>query len=287
MAPDSKKDAAKTMPVPHGAWHRGIHRDVIGYGLVLVGAFFMACSFLIAYGHVGAPPNISNVSYLVALILIGAIPTVLWHYIAHKKVKVGGGKVFGAAGLLLMVLSYVKAYELMGQYPQWANGFWLAFMVAVGASLVLFGFKAIGGLEAGDRKAWGTAFGGAGFVAIAMSVVSIHRQVTIPSQLENVVVWHVIVASLGGFLVLKGFSLARHLKDKVRMWWEVFLSVAGLATIVSSVIPMQAFENTTIAPMNLWIWIGMLFAIGLFLLLAGVLAAWEGRHPGKITEEIE
>lgn len=273
----TRRGAEITAPAPRGVSGREtkvrVTRDTMRMvwegSLMLGGLGLLIYSFLKAYGQMGVAPVMENVGGLIALIALGAALAVIGLRGAINEVEVFVGNAFGAAGLGLLMFSFLRTYELMGQTPQLANLVWLSIMIAAGVFLTVKGIPAMHELRVNGRKAWGSAFAGASLSALVLSILTIQGQVGKAPQLANVV-WPSIMAFLGAFLVREGFPLVREPKDNIRTAWEGAFMVAGIGTVILIVLTLVNLVNRTLELANTWVWLIMLAVICLFLLAKGI-----------------
>jgi len=237
--------------------------------LAATGLTLLISSFLVSYGLIGKAPEPSNVAGVAILMAIGVIPTVFWQRGSSDMVRIGGGSTFAAAGLGLLIFSFLATYGLMWETLQRANVVWLGAMIAVGVLLTVTGIPMIHELGDNARKAWGSAFAAASLGALVLCVLVAHDLMGRALQWANGV-WLGVMIAVGAFAAWEGFPLVLEPKDRIRMAWEGAFMAAGIGTLVSCVIPVHGLLNKTLETANAVAWLSILIVIGTFLLAKGI-----------------
>jgi len=261
---------------------RGIVRMFWEGFLVLFGLGLLIYSFLAAYGQMGVTPRVENVWSVITLIALGVIVDIIGLRGAIDKVKVFGGNAFGAVGLGLLMFSFLKTHELMGQTPQSANLVWLWIMIVIGGFLTVKGTPAMYELGVSGRKAWGSAFVAASLSVLVLSILTIQDQVGKAPQPANVT-WPLITMFLGAFLFLRGFPLVREPKDSIRMAWESVSMAIGIYTAILIVLAAVNLKSGTLRLANAVVWIIILFVICVVLLAKGIGLVREGASASEMS----
>jgi hypothetical protein len=251
------------------AGHRAGLRTAWEGVLAAAGLTLLISSFLVSYGLIGKAPEPSNVAGVAILIAIGAIPTVFCRRGCSDVVRIGGGSAFAAAGLGLLLFSFLATHGLMWETLQLSNAVWLGVMIAVGALLAAAGIPMIHGLGDNARKAWGSAFAAAGLGALVICVIVAYDLMGRALQWANLV-WLGIMMAVGAFAAWEGFPLVLEPKDRIRLAWEGAFMAAGIGTLVSCVIPARGLLNKTLETANAVAWLSILMVIGTFLLASGI-----------------
>lgn len=238
---------------------------------MLFGLGLLIFSFLLAYNQMEMVPTAENIWSVVTLIALGMIVAFIGLRGAIDRVKALGGTTFGASGLGLLVFSFLKTYELMGQTPESANLVWLSVMITVGGFLTLRGIPVIRELGVRDRKTWGSMFVAFGLMALSLSTLTIYGQIGETPRSENVT-WPFVMMFLGAFVFLKGFPLVREPKDNIRTVWESgSLAIGILAAILFARATVDLNSGSSgLLLANTWAWMTMLFVICVVLLAKGI-----------------
>ncbi len=237
--------------------------------LAAAGLILLISSFIVSYGLIGKAPEPSNVTGVAILIAIGAIPTLFCRRGCSDVVRIGGGSAFAAAGLGLLLFSFLATHGLMWETLQLSNAVWLGVMIAVGALLAAAGIPMIHGLGDNARKAWGSAFAAAGLGALVICVIVAYDLMGRALQWANLV-WLGIMMAVGAFAAWEGFPLVLEPKDRIRMAWEGAFMAAGIGTLVSCVVPARGLLNKTLETADAVAWLSVLMVIGTFLLAKGI-----------------
>lgn len=238
--------------------------------LVLFGLGLLISSFLLACNQMGIVPTAENIWSMGTLIALGVTVTFIGLRGAIDRVRALGGTTFGASGLGLLVFSFLKTYELMGQTPESANLVWLLVMITIGGFLTLRGIPVMRELGVRDRKTWGSMFVAFGLIALFLSTLTIYGQIGETPRSENVT-WPFIMMFLGTFLFLKGFPLVREPKDNIRTVWESgSLAIGILAAILLVRAAVDLNSGTSELLTNTWVWMIILFLICVVLLAKGI-----------------
>jgi len=243
---------------------------LVGTGLAL-----LISSFIVSYGLIGRAPEPSNVAGVAILIAIGAIPTLFCRRGCSEVVRKGGGSAFAAAGLGLLLFSFLATRGLMWETLQLSNVVWLGVMIAVGALLAAAGIQMIRELGDGARKAWGSAFAAAGLGALVICVIVAYDLMGRVLQWANLV-WLGIMMAVGAFAAWEGFPLVLEPKDRIRLAWEGAFMAASIGTLISCVVPVRGLLDKTLETANAVAWLSILVVIGTFLLASGIGRVREG-----------
>jgi len=277
-----RKKVPMRIPVaPPPSPRRKTHRETLGRGprvshrmaweSVYAGAglAFMIFSFLLAYSLIGKAPASANLAAVAILMAMGAIPTVFWLRGSSDMVRIGGGTAFAAAGLGLLISSFLATYGLLWETLQLANGVWLGVMIAVGVLLTVTGIPMLHELGNTARKVGGSAFATASLGALVLCVLAVHDSMGRALQPSSLV-WLGVMIAVGAFAAWEGFPLVLEPKDRIRMVWEGAFMTAGIGTLVSCVVPVLGLRNGTLEPVNAVVWVIMLLVISAFLLAKGI-----------------
>ena len=240
-----------------------------GTGLAL-----LISSFIVSYGLIGRAPEPSNVAGVAILISIGAIPTLFCRRGCSDIVRMGGGSAFAAAGLGLLLFSFLATHGLMWETLKLANVVWLGVMIAVGALLAAAGIQMIRELRCNARKAWGSAFAGAGLGTLVICVIVAYDLMGRALQWANVA-WLGIMMAVGAFAAWEGFPLVLEPKDRIRLAWEGAFMAAGIGTLISCVIPARGLLDKTLETANVVAWLSILIVSGTFFLASAIERARE------------